>query len=98
MALCQETQREERHPTILSSGLLSRALRHTGDVMEGVSYSPLAEAAREGAQRWGHYMSLTSPPLLQFKAQYYRIHYVPDVPKAEVLQPQQLWTTSFHSH
>ena len=56
MALCQETQREERHPTILSSGLLSSALRHTGGVMEGVSYSPLAEAGRasEGAQRWGY--------------------------------------------
>ena len=39
-------------------------------------------------------MSLTSPPLRQFKAEYYRIHYAPDVPEAEVLQPQQLWTTS----
>ena len=30
MALCQETQREERHPSIPSSGLLSSALRFTG--------------------------------------------------------------------
>ena len=30
MALCQETQREERHPSIPSSGVLSRALRFTG--------------------------------------------------------------------
>ena len=96
MALCQETQREERHHPIPSSGLLSSALRHILGVMEGVSHSPLVEAgrAREGAQRWGTYMSLTSPPLRQSKAEYYRIHYAPDVPGAEVLQPQQLWTTS----
>ena len=30
MALCQETQREERHPSIPSSGLLSSSLRFTG--------------------------------------------------------------------
>ena len=96
MALCQETQREERHPSIPSSGLLSSALRFTGGVMEGVSHSPLVEAgrARESAQRWGTYMSLTSPPIRQFKAEYYRIHYPAEVPEAEVLQPQQLWTTS----
>ena len=98
MALCQETQREERHPSIPSSGLLSSALRFTGGggMMEGVSQSPLVEAARarEGAQRWGTYMSLTSPPIRQFKAEYYRIHYPADVLAAEVLQPQQLWTTS----
>ena len=65
MALCQETQREERHPSIPSSGVLSSALRFTGGVMEGVAHSPLTEAgrAREGAQRWGTYMSLTSPPV-----------------------------------
>ena len=58
---------------------------------DGVSQSPVVEAghAREGAQRWGTYMSLTCPPLRQFKAEYYRIHY-----PAEVSQPQQLWTTS----
>ena len=97
MALCQETQREERHPSIPSSGLLSSALRFTGGgVMEGVSHSSLVEAgrARESAQRWGTYMSLTSPPIRQFKAEYYRIHYPAEVPEAEVLQPQQLWTTS----
>ena len=67
-----------------------------GGVMEGVSHSPLVEAgrARESAQRWGTYMSLTSPPIRQFKAEYYRIHYPAEVPEAEVLQPQQLWTTS----
>ena len=32
---CQETQWEERHPSIPSSGLLSSALRYTGSVMEG---------------------------------------------------------------
>ena len=96
MALCQETQREERHPSIPSSGVLSSALRFTGGVMEGVAHSPLTEAgrAREGAQRWGTYMSLTSPPLRQFKPEYYRIHYPAEAPAAEVLQPQQLWTTS----
>ena len=69
MALCQETQREERHPSIPSSGVLSSALMFTGGVMEGVAHSPLTEAgrAREGAQRCGTYMSLTSPPLRQFK-------------------------------
>ena len=39
-------------------------------------------------------MSLTSPPLRQFKPEYYRIHYPAEAPAAEVLQPQQLWTTS----
>ena len=77
MALCQETQREERHPSIPSSGVLSSALRFTGGggVMEGVAHSPLTEAgrARGGAQRWGTYMSLTSPPLRQFKPEYYWI-------------------------
>ena len=51
MALCQETQREERHPSIPSSGLLSSALRHTGGVMEGVSHSPLVEGGRENLQQ-----------------------------------------------
>ena len=39
-------------------------------------------------------MSLTSPPIRQFKAEYYRIHYPAEVPEAEVLQRQQLWTIS----
>ena len=30
MALCQETQQEERHPSIPSAGVLSSALRFTG--------------------------------------------------------------------
>ena len=40
-------------------------------------------------------MSLTSSPLRQFKPEYYRIHYPAEVPLAEVLQPQQMWTTSY---
>ena len=96
MALCQETQKEDRHPSLPGSGVLGRVLHHAGGVLEGVAHSPLVEAgrAREGAQRWGTYMSLTSPPIRQYKAEYYKIHYAAEVPEAEVLQPQQLWSTS----
>ena len=93
MALCQETQRKERYPSIPSSGVLSSAVRFTGGDGGGVTLTE-AGRAREGAQRWGTYMSLTSSPLRQFKPEYYRIHYPAEAPAAEVLQPQQLWTTS----
>ena len=92
MALCQETQKEDHHPSLPGSVVLAGALCHTGGVLEGVAHSPLVEAgrAREGAQRWGTYMSLTSPPIRQYKPD----HYSADIPEGEVLQPQQLWSTS----
>ena len=67
MALCQETQKEDRHRSLPGSDVLASALLHPGGVLEGVAHSPLMEAgrAREGAQRWGTYMSLTSPPIRQ---------------------------------
>ena len=40
-------------------------------------------------------MSLTSPPIRQYRPEYYKVHYSADVPEAEVLQPQQLFSTSF---
>ena len=96
MALCQETQKEDRHPSLPGSGVLASTLRHMRGVMEGVAHSPLVKAcrAREGAQRWGTYMSLTSPPIRQYKPDYYKVHYSADIPESEVLQPQQLWSTS----
>ena len=96
MALCHETQKEDRHPSLSGSGVLGSALRHTAGVLGGVAHSPLVEAgrARESAQRWGTYMSLTSPPIRQYRPEYYRVHYSADVPEAEVLQPQQLYSTS----
>ena len=97
MALCHETQKEDRHPSLPGSGVLGSALRHTeGGVLGGVAHSPLVEAgrARESAQRWGTYMSLTSPPICQYRPEYYKVHYSADVPEAEVLQPQQLYSTS----
>ena len=39
-------------------------------------------------------MSLTSPPIRQYRPEYYKVHYSADVPEAEVLQPQQLYSTS----
>ena len=64
--------------------------------MGRVAHSPLVEAgrARESAQRWGTYMFLTSPPIRQYRPEYYNVHYSADVPEAEVLQPQQLYSTS----
>ena len=96
MALCHETQKEDRHPSLSGSGVLGSALRHTAGVLGGVAHSRLVEAgrARESAQRWGTYMSLTSPPIRQYRPEYYRVHYSADVPEAEVLQPQQLYSTS----
>ena len=96
MALCHETQKEDRHPSLSGSGVLGSALRHTAGVLGGVAHSPLVEAgrARESAQRWGTYMSLTSPPIRLYRPEYYRVHYSADVPEAEVLQPQQLYSTS----
>ena len=96
MAMCQETTREERNPSLPGSGVLTSALRHTGSVLQGVAHSPLTEAgrAREGAQRWGTYMSLSTPPIRQYKGEFYRIHYDPEVPEGEVLLPQQLWSAS----
>ena len=91
MALCHETQKEDRHPSFSGSGVLGSALRHTAGVLGGVAHSPLVE---ESAQRWGTYMSLTSPPIRQYRPEYYRVHYSADVPEAEVLQPQQLYSTS----
>ena len=39
-------------------------------------------------------MSLSTPPIRQYKGEFYKIHYDPEVPEGEVLQPQQLWSTS----
>ena len=36
MALCHETQKEDRHPSLPGSGMLGSALRHTGGVLGGV--------------------------------------------------------------
>ena len=96
MAMCHETTKEERNPPLPGSGVLTSALRHTGSMLQGVAHSPLTEAgrAREGAQRWGTYMSLSTPPIRQYKGEFYKIHYDPEVPEGEVLQPQQLWSTS----
>ena len=94
--MCHETTKEERNPPLPGSGMLTSALRHTGSVLQGVAHSPLTEAgrAREGAQRWGTYMSLSTPTIRQYKGEFYRIHYDPEVPDGEVLQPQQLCSTS----
>ena len=37
---------------------------------------------------------LTSPPIPRYKPVYYKVHYSADILEAEVLQPQQLWSTS----
>ena len=46
MALCHETQKEDRHPSLSGSGVLGSALRHTAGVLGGVAHSPLVEAGR----------------------------------------------------
>ena len=81
--MCHETTKEERNPPLPGSGVLTSALRHTGRVLQGVAHSPLTEAgrAREGAQRWGTYMSLSMPPIRQYKGEFYKIHYDPAVPE-----------------
>ena len=39
MALCHETQKEDRHPSLSGSGVLGSALRHMAGVLGGVAHS-----------------------------------------------------------
>ena len=95
-ALCQGQVREDRFSSLPQSGALTNALRHVNGVVRGVVHSPLeaADRVRDDAQKWGTHLSLPSPPIRQYRQDYYRMHYPVGLAEEERLLPHTPWSTS----
>ena len=90
------TGREERFLSLPQSEVLTRAIQYVNSILRGgqVGQAEDGGRVRESAQRWGANMSLTHPPIRQFKSEFYRIHHDPSLPEGERLQPHIPWTTT----
>ena len=89
--------RDERYVSLPQSAVVTRALQHVNWLLRGGQAGQTSGdegRVREGAQRWGANMSLTHPPIRQFKSEFYRIHHDPSLPEGERLQPHITWTTT----
>ena len=88
--------REERFLSLPQSEVLTRAIQYMNSILRGgqVGQAEDVGRVREGAQRWGANMSLTQPPIRQFKSKFFRIHHDPSLPEGERLQPHISWTTT----
>ena len=95
-ALCQGQVREDRYSSLPQSGALTNALRHVNGVVRGIVHSPLeaADRVRGDAQKWGSHLSLPSPPIRQYRQEYYRMHYPVGLLEEERLLPHTPWSTS----
>ena len=60
--------------------------------MRGVTHLLLDPPGRvcDDAQKWGHHVSLSSPSIPQYRAEYYRIHHPADIPEEDRLHPHTL--------
>ena len=87
--------KEEYFPSLPQSEVLTRAIQYVNSILRGgqVGQADDGGRAREGAQRWGADMSLTHPPIHQFKSKFCRIHHN-TCPEGERLQPHMPWTTT----
>ena len=95
-ALCQGQVREDRYSSLPQSGALTNALRHVNGVVRGIVHSLLeaADRVRDDAQKWGTHLSLPSPPIRQYRQEYYRMHYPVLLLEEERLLPHTPWSTS----
>ena len=95
-ALCQGQVREDRYSSLPQSGALTNALRHVNGVVRGIVHSLLeaADRVRYDAQKWGTHLSLPSPPIRQYRQEYYRMHYPVLLLEEERLLPHTPWSTS----
>ena len=95
-ALCQGQVREDRYSSLPQSGALTNTLRHVNGVVRGVVHSPLeaADRVRDDAHKWGTHLSLPSPPIRQYRQDYYRMHYPVGLSEEERLLPHIPWSTS----
>ena len=87
--------RGDRYVSLPQSEVVTRALQH-GLLRGGQAGQTPRDEDRvgEGAQRWGANMSLTHPPIRQFRPEFYRIHHADPIPEGERFYPHTPWTTT----
>ena len=75
---------------------MTNAIHQVKSTIRGLTHSPLDPPGRacEDAQKWGHHVSLSSPSIPQYRAEYYRIHHPADISEDDRLHPHTLWSTS----
>ena len=95
-AMSQAPAKAERCKALPQAVATTNVVHLMNTTMQGVTHSPLDPPGRacEDAQKWGHHVSLSSPSIPQYRAEYYRIHHPADIPEEDRLHPHTLWSTS----
>ena len=95
-AMSQAPAKAERCKALPQAVATTNVVHLMNTTMRGVTHSPLDPPGRacEDAQKWGHHVSLSSPSIPQYRAEYYRIHHPADIPEEDRLHPHTLWSTS----
>ena len=95
VAMSKAPARTERYKSLPQAVAVTNCIHHMNSTIR-VTHSPLdpPEHMCEDAQKWGNHVSLSSPSIRQYRAEYYRMHYLADVPEEDRLHPHTLWSTS----
>ena len=86
-----------RDVSLPQSEVVTRALQHVNGLLRGgqAGQTPGDEGrVGEGAQRCGANMSLTHPPIRQFRPEFYWIHHADSIPEGVRFYPHTPWTTT----
>ena len=95
-SLYQARHKEERYVALPQSGALTSSYRQINSIITGVTPSPLSPSGRvkKDAQKWGTYVSLTTPSLHHNRPEYYQIAQSDSLPTEERVFPRTPWSTS----